>query len=165
MYPLGALFGLGFDTATEIGLLCISAAEAAQGLSLGLRACVPRAVYGRHGAGRYHRQRAHGRSLWLGVRAPSAQALVQPHHHRGLGCGGAVHRRYRGSGADRGKVPAQRPGLAHGRQPQRGPCQFRLCGDWSVCAELGYVGGRSTAGKATTSLLPSLPVSASRIEP
>ncbi len=34
MYPLGALFGLGFDTATEIGLLSISAAQAAQGLSL-----------------------------------------------------------------------------------------------------------------------------------
>src|ERR1035438_4558426 len=28
MYPLGILFGLGFDTATEIGLLGISAAEA-----------------------------------------------------------------------------------------------------------------------------------------
>ena len=34
MYPLGALFGLGFDTATEIGLLGISAAEASKGLSL-----------------------------------------------------------------------------------------------------------------------------------
>jgi nickel/cobalt transporter (NiCoT) family protein len=34
MYPLGFLFGLGFDTATEIGLLGISAAEAAHGLSL-----------------------------------------------------------------------------------------------------------------------------------
>jgi len=34
MYPLGILFGLGFDTATEIGLLGISAAEAAKGLSL-----------------------------------------------------------------------------------------------------------------------------------
>jgi len=33
MYPLGFLFGLGFDTATEIGLLGISAAEAAKGLS------------------------------------------------------------------------------------------------------------------------------------
>jgi high-affinity nickel-transport protein len=32
MYPLGLLFGLGFDTATEIGLLGISAAEAARGL-------------------------------------------------------------------------------------------------------------------------------------
>ncbi|MBW4039400.1 MAG: HoxN/HupN/NixA family nickel/cobalt transporter [Acidobacteria bacterium] len=34
MYPLGLLFGLGFDTATEIGLLGISAAEATKGLSL-----------------------------------------------------------------------------------------------------------------------------------
>jgi high-affinity nickel-transport protein len=34
MYPLGALFGLGFDTATEIGLLGISAAEVSKGLSI-----------------------------------------------------------------------------------------------------------------------------------
>ena len=34
MYPLGLLFGLGFDTATEIGLLGISAAEVSRGLSL-----------------------------------------------------------------------------------------------------------------------------------
>ncbi len=33
MYPIGFLFGLGFDTATEIGLLGIAAAQAAQGLS------------------------------------------------------------------------------------------------------------------------------------
>jgi high-affinity nickel-transport protein len=30
MYPLGLLFGLGFDTATEFGLLSLSAAEAAR---------------------------------------------------------------------------------------------------------------------------------------
>ena len=34
MYPLGLLFGLGFDTATEIGVLGISAAQAAKGLSV-----------------------------------------------------------------------------------------------------------------------------------
>ena len=34
MYPLGVLFGLGFDTATEIGLLGIAAAEASKGLSI-----------------------------------------------------------------------------------------------------------------------------------
>ncbi|WP_263358955.1 HoxN/HupN/NixA family nickel/cobalt transporter [Acidicapsa ligni] len=34
MYPLGVLFGLGFDTATEIGLLGISAVEVSKGLSL-----------------------------------------------------------------------------------------------------------------------------------
>jgi len=33
MYPLGFLFGLGFDTATEIGLLGISASQASQGMS------------------------------------------------------------------------------------------------------------------------------------
>jgi high-affinity nickel-transport protein len=34
MYPLGLLFGLGFDTATEIGLLGLSAAQAAKGLPI-----------------------------------------------------------------------------------------------------------------------------------
>lgn len=34
MYPLGVLFGLGFDTATEIGLIGISAAEASKGLPI-----------------------------------------------------------------------------------------------------------------------------------
>jgi high-affinity nickel-transport protein len=32
MYPLGFLFGLGFDTATEVALLAISAAEGSKGL-------------------------------------------------------------------------------------------------------------------------------------
>ncbi len=34
MYPLGLLFGLGFDTATEIGLLALSATVAAKGMPL-----------------------------------------------------------------------------------------------------------------------------------
>jgi len=34
MYPLGVLFGLGFDTATEIGLLGLSASQVAQGLPI-----------------------------------------------------------------------------------------------------------------------------------
>ena len=34
MYPLGLLFGLGFDTATEIALLGIAAAQSSQGLPL-----------------------------------------------------------------------------------------------------------------------------------
>ena len=33
LYPIGLLFGLGFDTATEIGLLSIAGSEAANGLS------------------------------------------------------------------------------------------------------------------------------------
>ncbi len=34
MYPLGFLFGLGFDTATEVGLLGLAAAQSGQGLGL-----------------------------------------------------------------------------------------------------------------------------------
>ena len=34
LYPVGVLFGLGFDTATEIGLLAIAAAEAGKGLPM-----------------------------------------------------------------------------------------------------------------------------------
>ncbi|WP_353232058.1 HoxN/HupN/NixA family nickel/cobalt transporter [Pseudomonas helleri] len=34
MYPVGFLFGLGFDTATEVGLLGISATSASQGINL-----------------------------------------------------------------------------------------------------------------------------------
>src|ERR1700751_5932556 len=35
MYPLGFLFGLGFDTASDIGLLGIAAAQASSGLPIG----------------------------------------------------------------------------------------------------------------------------------
>ncbi|KAI9092653.1 high-affinity nickel transporter [Phlyctochytrium arcticum] len=41
MYPLGLLFGLGFDTATEISLLAISAAHAGSGMPLGLVLFLP----------------------------------------------------------------------------------------------------------------------------
>jgi high-affinity nickel-transport protein len=34
MYPIGLLFGLGFDTATEVGLLGLAATEATRGLSV-----------------------------------------------------------------------------------------------------------------------------------
>jgi high-affinity nickel-transport protein len=34
MYPIGVLFGLGFDTATEVGILAISATSATQGLPI-----------------------------------------------------------------------------------------------------------------------------------
>ena len=34
MYPLGILFGLGFDTATEVGLLGLSATQVAQGMPI-----------------------------------------------------------------------------------------------------------------------------------
>jgi high-affinity nickel-transport protein len=41
MYPIGLLFGLGFDTATEIGILAISATSATNGLPIYLLLAFP----------------------------------------------------------------------------------------------------------------------------
>ncbi|TMC54826.1 MAG: HoxN/HupN/NixA family nickel/cobalt transporter [Chloroflexi bacterium] len=41
MYPIGFLFGLGFDTASEVALLAISAGAAAQGLPFGAVISLP----------------------------------------------------------------------------------------------------------------------------
>ena len=41
MYPIGFLFGLGFDTVSEIALLAISAGAAAQGLSMSTVVALP----------------------------------------------------------------------------------------------------------------------------
>ncbi len=41
MYPIGFLFGLGFDTASEVALLAISAGAAAQGVPFGAVVSLP----------------------------------------------------------------------------------------------------------------------------
>jgi high-affinity nickel-transport protein len=41
MYPLGCLFGLGFDTATEVALLVLAGAGAASGLPFYAILCLP----------------------------------------------------------------------------------------------------------------------------
>ena len=41
MYPVGLLFGLGFDTATEVGLLATAGAAAAGGLPFYAILCLP----------------------------------------------------------------------------------------------------------------------------
>ena len=41
MYPLGCLFGLGFDTATEVALLALAGAGAAGGLPFYAILCLP----------------------------------------------------------------------------------------------------------------------------
>ncbi len=41
MYPIGALFGLGFDTATEVALLFLAAGAAGSGLPLYALLCLP----------------------------------------------------------------------------------------------------------------------------
>ena len=89
MYPLGFLFGLGFDTATEVALLGITAAQASSGLSMWSILVFPRFVHRRHDAARHHRQRADGARLWLGLRQAGAQALLQHDHHVRVGDGRA----------------------------------------------------------------------------
>jgi high-affinity nickel-transport protein len=41
MYPLGCLFGLGFDTATEVSLLVLAGGAAASGLPFYAILCLP----------------------------------------------------------------------------------------------------------------------------
>ena len=76
MYSLGFLFGLGFDTATEIGLLGISAAQGAQGCHPGsplfFRPCSPQEW---HWSTR--RTAYDDGCLRLGFQPPNSQALVQ----------------------------------------------------------------------------------------
>jgi len=84
MYPLGVLFGLGFDTATEVGILGIAALEAGKGLpvytimvfpllfTVGM--CLLDTTDGRLDAG----------LLRLGVRETDPQAVLQPQHYAGV---------------------------------------------------------------------------------
>ena len=77
MYPLGLLFGLGFDTATEIGLLGISATEGSKGLPLWSILVFPGPLRRRHVPDRHERQHSHARSLRMGFRETCSQALLQ----------------------------------------------------------------------------------------
>ena len=65
MYPLGLLFGLGFDTATEIGVLGISAAGSLQRTADLVDYDFSRAVHGGYVADRHNRRRVDaGRIRW-----------------------------------------------------------------------------------------------------
>jgi nickel/cobalt transporter (NiCoT) family protein len=78
MYALGLLFVLGFDTATEIGLLGISASEASKGVSLlQFHPRFPSPFCSRHVAHRHHRQHPHVGCIWMGVREACSQAVLQ----------------------------------------------------------------------------------------
>ena len=63
MYPLGMLFGLGFDTATEVGLLGISAGGSLQGPAHLVDPGLSRPVHRRHVAGRHPGQHPDARRL------------------------------------------------------------------------------------------------------
>jgi high-affinity nickel permease len=77
MFPVGFMFGLGFDTATEIGLFGISATQAAQGTSFWTILLFPLLFAAGNDAGGHGRQRLDDERLRLGVRKAHPQALVQ----------------------------------------------------------------------------------------
>ena len=75
MYPVGFLFGLGFDTATEVALLGISAAggERAVGERDG---GVSDALHRRYDAGRHDGRNSDGRSVWVGLHQANPQTVL-----------------------------------------------------------------------------------------
>ena len=116
MYPLGVLFGLGFDTATEIGLLGVSATEASKGLFVLVGPRVPRALCGRNVAHRYHRQHPHVGRVRMGLRKAHSQALLQHHDHMHLRSRRAGRRRHRGSRTTGRTFSPERKILGRNRQ-------------------------------------------------
>ena len=82
MYPLGFLFGLGFDTATEIALLATAGTAAAGGLPISAILCLPILF----AAGMSLLDTIDGAFMnfaygWAFSQA-RAQGLLQHHHHR-----------------------------------------------------------------------------------
>ena len=102
MYPVGVVFGMGFDTATEVALLATTALLAVAGAALVLDHVPADPLHGRHGADGHDRRLLHERRLRLGLLQPGAQDLLQPRHHRALGRDLLLHRH------DRGARPAAR---------------------------------------------------------
>ena len=92
MYPVGVLFGLGFDTATEVALMVMAGAGAAAGLPWYAILVPAAAVRRRHEPVRHPRRLLHERRLPLGVLQPGPQGLLQPHHHRPVRRGRVDHR-------------------------------------------------------------------------
>ena len=92
MYPLGVLFGLGFDTATEVGILGIAALEAAKGLPVYTIMVFPLLFT----VGMCLLDTTDG-VLMLGcygwaLRQAGTQALLQYEHHAGVGARGHSRR-------------------------------------------------------------------------
>ena len=84
MYPIGALFGLGFDTATEVALLVIAGSAGAAGLPWYAILCLPILF----AAGMSLLDAIDGSfmkvRLRLGVLQARPQCLLQHHHHRSV---------------------------------------------------------------------------------
>ena len=92
MYPLGILFGLGFDTATEIGLLAIAAGVATHHVPFLAIVSLPIIFAAGDEPDGHRRRRVHEPGLRLGLLEPDPQGLLQHHRHEPLGRRRADHR-------------------------------------------------------------------------
>ena len=95
LFPIGFLFGLGFDTATEIGVLGISAAGAAEGLPILVDPGLSSSVHGGNDLDRHHQQHSGDGRIRLGFRETYPEALLQYDHHIRIGCHRLYRRRHR----------------------------------------------------------------------
>jgi high-affinity nickel-transport protein len=142
MYPLGFLFGLGFDTATEIALLAVAATAAAKAVSISAIMVFP-ALFA---AGMSLVDTGDGILMlgaydW-GVRQADAQALLQPDHHPRVGRGRGPDRRYRDIGIARRSVRTERSLLGPRWGAQRQFHRSRDCHCRPVPRRLGRLGHR-----------------------
>ena len=94
IYVIGFLFGLGFDTATTIGLLVITTTASLAGVSPLALMALPARVHRRHDPLRLRQRRGHDEDVPVRHPQPAAQARLQRRHHRHLSRLGAVHRRH-----------------------------------------------------------------------
>jgi len=76
MYPLGVLFGLGFDTASEIGLLAVTAGAATGNLPVAAVLSLPIPLCGRHVGDGHDRRHIDDEGVRLGVRESAAEGLL-----------------------------------------------------------------------------------------
>ena len=78
---VGLLFGLGFDTATEVSLLVLAAAGAASALPWYGILCAADPLRRRHVPVRHDRRHVHELRVRLGLLQAGAQGLLQHHDH------------------------------------------------------------------------------------
>jgi hypothetical protein len=146
MYPLGVLFGLGFDTATEIGLLAISARQGADGMSVWLTMVFPALFWDDpHG---YRREPVHGPRLRLGSGQSGPHALLRPDHHRHIRCHRLDSWKFGNTQSDwQSAWPREWPWLlVRDRQPQRQIPDTWLGHRVHFCRRLAHLLHRSSGG-------------------
>ena len=125
MYPLGLLFGLGFDTATEVGLLALAAGRRHP---LGPDPRDPVAadpVRGRHEPHGHARRGVHEPGLRLGVLEPDPQGLLQHHRHEPVGRRRARDRHRRAASGALDQARAVRRRVGHAEQPRLRDARLR----------------------------------------